>query len=231
MAKRKAPTAKTAGKRVKKVAKKPARRAATKPKGAAKKSVRRSAATPRTGKPKAVRKTARKPATTRRAASKKTAPAHRKPATAVRKAAPAAVTMPKVSAAAPRATTGRRTPRAVTIPSPPSSLDMKRGGSSVRSGRAAAAESRAEQASLTPSITGGDVDTNVEAAYFDGDEAPGGSNPTPDQDVVDEIGKALGVEYQDAEELRGGDELAARDTHRWELDPASAEDYRERGKD
>ncbi len=36
------------------------------------------------------------------------------------------------------------------------------------------------------------------------DEAPGGDNPTPDQDIVDEIGKALGVEYQDSEELRAG---------------------------
>ena len=35
-----------------------------------------------------------------------------------------------------------------------------------------------------------------------GDEAPGGDNPTPDQDIVDDIGKALGVEYQDNEELQ-----------------------------
>ena len=45
---------------------------------------------------------------------------------------------------------------------------------------------------MTPAITGGDVDVDVEDAYFTGDEAPGGDNPTPDQDVVDDIGKALG---------------------------------------
>ena len=46
---------------------------------------------------------------------------------------------------------------------------------------------------MTPAITGGDVDADWENAYFSGDEAPGGDNPTPDQDIVEEIGKALGV--------------------------------------
>ena len=56
---------------------------------------------------------------------------------------------------------------------------------------------------MSSSITGGDVDVDVEDAYFTGDEAPGGDNPTPDQDVVDDIGKALGVTYDDDEELKG----------------------------
>ena len=51
-------------------------------------------------------------------------------------------------------------------------------------------------------LTGGDVDADWEDAYAVGDEAPGGDNPTPDQDRVDDIGKALGVEYQDNEELK-----------------------------
>ena len=91
-------------------------------------------------------------------------------------------------------------------------------------------ESIANHASMTPAIRAGDVDVNVTDAYFSGDEAPGGDNSTPDQDVVDEIGKALGVEYQDSEELRASDKVAERDKHRWELDPASAEDYRDRDK-
>jgi len=77
-------------------------------------------------------------------------------------------------------------------------------------------------------ISGGDVDVDVEQAYFSGDEAPGGDNPTPDQEVVDEIGAALGVEYQDNEELGTTEKVTKRDKHRWELDPASAEDYKER---
>jgi uncharacterized protein DUF6335 len=114
------------------------------------------------------------------------------------------------------------------VPTPPSSLDMQRHGSAVRTGRAEMAEATANTANLTPDINAGDLDVNVEDAYFVGDEAPGGDNPTPDQEVVDEIGKALGVEYQDAEELRGSDKVADRDKHRWELDPASSEDYKNR---
>ena len=114
------------------------------------------------------------------------------------------------------------------MPTPPSSLNMDRHGSAARSGRVEIAEALANHASLTPSINAGDVDVNVEDAYFVGDESPGGDNTTPDQDVVDEIGKALGVEYQDSEELRASDKVAERDKHRWELDPASSEDYRNR---
>jgi len=77
-------------------------------------------------------------------------------------------------------------------------------------------------------LTGGDVDADAENAYFSGEEAAGGDNPTPDQGVVDDISRSLGVEYQDAEELRGSDKVADRDKHRWELDPASSEDYKDR---
>jgi hypothetical protein len=77
-------------------------------------------------------------------------------------------------------------------------------------------------------MTAGDLDANWALAYSSGDEAPGGDNPTPDQDRVDDIGKALGVEYQDNEELRPADKITDRDKHRWELDPASSEDYTDR---
>ena len=104
---------------------------------------------------------------------------------------------------------------------------MDRRGSAVRTGRAEAAQHREEHSTLTPAITGGDVDVDVEDAYFSGDEAPGGDNPTPDQDVVDDIGKALGLQYQDDEEL-STEKLEKRDKHRWELDPASSDDYKDR---
>ena len=44
-------------------------------------------------------------------------------------------------------------------------------------------------------------------------------------EIRGEIGRALGVEYDDDEELQGGDEIAARDRHRWELDPESKDDF------
>jgi hypothetical protein len=115
-----------------------------------------------------------------------------------------------------------------TVPTPPSSLDMVRRGSAVRTGRAEAAESLLDHAGMTPAITAGDVDVDVEDAYFTGDESPGGDNTTPDQDVVDDIGKALGVQYEDNEELKASDKIVERDRHRWEMDPASSEDYKDR---
>jgi hypothetical protein len=113
------------------------------------------------------------------------------------------------------------------VPTPPSSLDMDRHASAARTGRLEIAETRRNLGSLG-SLTGGDVDADAENAYFSGDEAPGGDNPTPDQDIVEDIGRALGVQYQDNEELRGSDKVIERDRHRWELDPASSEDYKER---
>ena len=128
----------------------------------------------------------------------------------------------------PRLDRPRRTLNDETVPTPPSSLNMERRGSAARTGRAELEQDRQVHGSMTRGITGGDVDVNLEQAYFSGDEAPGGDNPTPDQDVVEDIGRAIGLEYQDNEELRSGDKVADRDKHRWELDPASAEDYKER---
>jgi hypothetical protein len=112
-----------------------------------------------------------------------------------------------------------------TVPQPPSSLNMDRHGSAARSGRAALQHARHNHTETSPAMTGGDVDADWEDAYAVGDEAPGGDNPTPDQDRVDDIGRALGIEYADNEELKGSNKISARDKHRWELDPASAEDY------
>jgi hypothetical protein len=112
------------------------------------------------------------------------------------------------------------------VPTPPSSLDLDRRSSAARSGRNELAQTRRELAGMTD-VAGSDPDVDVEDAYFTGEEAPGGDNPTPDQDIVDEIGKAVGLEYQDVEEL-DAKKVVERDKHRWELDPASSEDYKER---
>jgi hypothetical protein len=113
----------------------------------------------------------------------------------------------------------------------PSSLNLDRHGSAARSGRAALRHAKKEHTETSPAMTAGDVDADWEDAYAVGDEAPGGDNPTPDQDIVDEIGAALGVTYQDDEELKAADKIIERDRHRWELDPASAEDYKDHDKD
>jgi hypothetical protein len=113
------------------------------------------------------------------------------------------------------------------VPTPPSSLNLDRHPSAARSGHAEIEGNRRKHAGMN-AVTGGDVDVNAENAYFSGEEAPGGENPTPDQDIVDDIGKALGLQYQDDEELKSETKLSERDKHRWELDPASSEDYKDR---
>jgi hypothetical protein len=185
-----------------------------------------------TRKPKPALRSARrptaKPASRVKAKGRKAVPINR----TTRKAAPQPAAKAQSSKAA-RATKRPRLDRArrtldETVPTPPSSLNMNRRGSSVRTGRAEVAESLREHHGMSPDITGGDVDVDVEDAYFTGEEAPGGDNPTPDQDIVDDIGKALGVQYDDNEELKASDKVSERDKHRWELDPASAEDYKDR---
>ncbi len=105
---------------------------------------------------------------------------------------------------------------------------MDRHASAARTGRKGLEKNIREHNDMSPALTGGDVDANWENAYFSGDEAPGGDNPAPDTEVVDDIGRALGVEYQDNEELQGSEKVIERDTHRWELDPASSDDYKDR---
>jgi hypothetical protein len=78
-------------------------------------------------------------------------------------------------------------------------------------------------------ITGGDIDAAWEQTAS-GEEAVGGSNPTPDQDLVDEIGRGAGVSYEDAEPLDMTRKIERRDEQRWELNPASSEDFAERSQ-
>ena len=86
-----------------------------------------------------------------------------------------------------------------------------------------------ENNDASPDLAGGDID----AAWDDsaGDETVGGTNPTPDQSVVEEIGEAFGYTYEDNEPLRTADKLEERDRDRWELDPASADKFGDEGGD
>lgn len=208
--------AKPAAKKTAKKSKKPA------PKKVAKKAAKKAAPT--------AKKKAAKPA--KRAVVKKAAPKKASPKKATaKKAAPKAA--PK--AAKPAVQSAPKQPRKANldrlrktvadIHGIPSSLDMDRSASAVKSGRAELQDKLSKNTSGGAALTAGDVDADWQSAEAVGDEAPGGDNPTPDQDVVDEIGRALGVEYHDDEELQGGDEIADRDRHRWELDPDSKDDF------
>lgn len=90
-------------------------------------------------------------------------------------------------------------------------------------GRKELKEELEEHNSKSPTLSGGDIDAKWQEADVSGEETVGGTTPTPDQDVVDELGQALGITYEDDEPLRTEEKLRERDRNRWELNPASAE--------
>jgi hypothetical protein len=75
--------------------------------------------------------------------------------------------------------------------------------------------------SLSPILSGGDVDADWQRTDSVGEESVGGTVPTPDQDRVDELGQAVGLTYQDEEPLDFNKKMGKRERDRWELDPAS----------
>jgi uncharacterized protein DUF6335 len=90
---------------------------------------------------------------------------------------------------------------------------------------------QASQDTTVPSeavLAGGDIDAAWDQASS-GEETVGGSSPTPDQDIVDEIGRAVGINYEDAEPLNT-EKIERRDQERWELHPASSEDFSQRSQ-
>jgi hypothetical protein len=217
--------------------KRTARRAPTKrtAKRAATKRAAKRTATKRSAARAAARRTAKRAAptraATRQAAPKRTAAKRTAPTPAARKRTAARATRDAVAVRkAPSLNRERRVVKDEDdlVQSPPSSLDLERSASSARSGRRGLRDRYEEHTETGPAITGGDVDADWESAYSVGDEAPGGDNPTPDQDIVDDIGKAVGVVYQDNEELKGADKVEKRDKQRWELDPASSDDWEDR---
>jgi hypothetical protein len=200
---------KSAKKPLKKTAKKPAKKAAARP-------AARKAAKP-------VKRAPAKKVVARKVTAKKPAPKKAAPKPAARKAAP----KPAAAPVARKANLDRPRKTVADIKGIPSSLGMGSLASAAASGRAELKDKLAKNTSASPALTSGDVDADWQSAEAIGDEAPGGDNPTPDQDVVDDIGRALGVEYEDDEELQGGAEIADRDRHRWELDPSSKDDFDE----
>ena len=68
-------------------------------------------------------------------------------------------------------------------------------------------------------LKAGDVESDALQNAMVGDEAPGGSQLTPDQDRVDDIGRAVGIQEADSGELRtSGEILDARDRRRAQQD-------------
>jgi hypothetical protein len=66
----------------------------------------------------------------------------------------------------------------------------------------------------------GDPDDSTLENEYAGEDLPGSASPTPDQNNVDEIGRAYGVQDEDSGALRTSSEvMARRDRRRVELQP------------
>jgi len=70
----------------------------------------------------------------------------------------------------------------------------------------------------------GDPDSDWDDSTEEGEETPFGDNPTPDQSLVEENAAAVGVSFEDNEDLEFIDKIDRRDRDRFELDERSKSD-------
>ena len=73
----------------------------------------------------------------------------------------------------------------------------------------------------SPADAGGDVDADWEDVNDAGSESIAGDSPTPDQSLVEENAQAMGVSFEDNEELEFIDKIERRDRDRFELEENS----------
>jgi hypothetical protein len=73
----------------------------------------------------------------------------------------------------------------------------------------------------SPGDSGGDLDASWGDENDSGEESVAGDNPTPDQSDVEENAHAVGVNFEDNQELDFSEQLERRDRDRFELDPRS----------
>ena len=81
-----------------------------------------------------------------------------------------------------------------------------------------------ENTAASPRDAGGDLDASWEDVNDSGSESVSGHNPTPDQSVVEENANAMGVSFEDNEELDFLDKIERRDRDRFELEEGSKAD-------
>jgi hypothetical protein len=78
-----------------------------------------------------------------------------------------------------------------------------------------------QNTAASPRDAGGDPDATWEDVNDSGEESVSGDNPTPDQSDVEENAHAVGINFEDNEELEFIDKIDRRDRDRFELDPRS----------
>jgi len=78
-----------------------------------------------------------------------------------------------------------------------------------------------QHTAASPADAGGDLDASWENAEGSGEESVSGDHALPDQSDVEENAHAVGVNFEDNEELEVIDKIERRDRQRYELDPRS----------
>lgn len=81
-----------------------------------------------------------------------------------------------------------------------------------------------ENTAASPKDSGGDFDASWEDVNDSGSESVAGHNATPDQSIVEENAHAMGVNFEDNEELEFLDKIERRDRDRFELEESSKAD-------
>lgn len=74
-------------------------------------------------------------------------------------------------------------------------------------------------------IAGGDLEADGYRASVSGEESVGGSASVPGQNDPEDMAIAVGITLPDGTPLNVKDMMEDRDEDRWELDPASAQDW------
>ena len=80
---------------------------------------------------------------------------------------------------------------------------------------------RLRNTAASPQDAGGDLDADWEDVNQTGSEAVAGDSPTPDQSIVEENARAVGISFEDNEELEFLDKIERRDRDRYELEEQS----------
>src|ERR1700686_5673030 len=82
------------------------------------------------------------------------------------------------------------------------------------------AQRRHNNTAASPQDAGGDIDAAWEDVNESGSESFAGDSPTPDQSMVEENAHAMGINFEDNEELNF-DKIERRDRDRYELEEQS----------
>jgi len=80
---------------------------------------------------------------------------------------------------------------------------------------------RLRNTAASPRDSGGDLEAEWESVNGTGSETFAGDSPTPDQSNVEENAQAVGVSFEDNEELDFLDKIERRDRDRYELEEQS----------